>query len=89
MGCRKLCKFYQWPGAGGQYCVCYRYNHYSNNPFGGRTQYDHNHEPASMILTTNPSGMELSRINLWYIIANFEPIETASNIAFSHLFVCQ
>ena len=36
MGCRKLCKFYQWPGAGGQYCVCYRYNHYSNNPFGGQ-----------------------------------------------------
>ena len=27
--------------------------------------------------------MELSRINLWYIIAKFEPIETASNVAFS------
>ena len=90
MGCRKLCKFYQWPGAGGQYCVCYRYNHYSNNPFGGQyplgttqyplgtTQYDHNYE--SMISTGFPSGMELSRINLWCIIAlqilnNLKPLQ--------------
>ena len=27
--------------------------------------------------------MELSRINLWCIIENFEQIETASNVAFS------
>ena len=44
----------------------------------GTTQYDHNYE--SMISTGFPSGMELSRINLWCIIAlqilnNLKPLQ--------------